>query len=360
MNIRSSLHEEYRYETLSRYARQLGFGKIHTKMDTKTGLNAIIAVHNTTLGPALGGCRLFGYHSASKAMKDALSLAHMMTLKSAFCDMPHGGAKSVLIKPKYIRDRTAYFRSFGDFVHELDGEYITAIDVGTSTEDMDIIAERTPYVIGAAKLHSNERDPSPSTAKGVLHGIEAAIFFKWQSTDLSGMHIAIQGAGHVGYHLAKLLHQRGATLTMSDINPIPLEKCVKEFHVQTVGCEDIYSVDCDIFSPCAMGGILNASTIPLIKASIIAGSANSQLSHHLFGRSLHHKGILYAPDFVINAGGLISAAIDYTYRDAKMADVKIEKMYDNMLTLFERSAHEYLPTTMVAEKIAWEKLKTHQ
>lgn len=349
----------YRYESLDRYAQQLGFGTIHHKMDKKTGLNAIIAIHDTTLGPALGGCRLYSYASISAAMKDVLKLAQLMTLKSAFNDIPHGGAKSVLLKPKKIQDREAYFRAFGDFVHELNGRYITAVDVGTSTDDMDIIAERTPYVIGAVKAHRDERDPSPSTALGVLHGIAAAVYFKLKRQHLDGIRVAIQGAGHVGYHLAKLLHQRGASLVMCDVNPSALQSCIDEFQADIVPPEMIYSVDCDVFAPCAMGGILNAHTLPLIKAPIIAGSANSQLAHHLFGKLLHEKGILYAPDFVINAGGLISAAIDYTYRDAAMADAKIAKMYDNMLHLYERAAREHWPTTQMAEMIALEKLHAH-
>jgi leucine dehydrogenase len=356
---KNSLRDYYRYESLYRYAKQLGFGTIHHKIDPKTGLNAIIAVHSSALGPALGGCRLYTYRSISLAIKDALSLAQMMTLKSAFNDMPHGGAKSVLLKPRQIKDRAAYFRSFGDFVHDLNGRYITAIDVGTSTDDMDCIAERTPYVIGAAKAHRNERDPSPSTAMGVLHGIEAALRFKYDR-GLDGAHIAIQGAGNVGYHLAKLLHQRGARLTICDVNLAALELCRAEFQADIVATDAIYAVNCDVFAPCALGGVLNAKTIPQLQAPIIAGSANNQLAHRLFGKVLHEKNILYAPDFAINAGGLISAAIDYTYRDPAMADAKIAKMYDNMLKLFIRAARENLPTTLMAELIAMEKLSLHQ
>ena len=230
----------YRYETLNRYARQLGFGIVHHKIDKKTGLNAIIAIHSTRLGPGLGGCRLYNYSSESLAMKDVLGLAHMMSLKSAFNDVPHGGAKAVLIKPAHIPDRAAYFRSFGDFVHSLNGLYITAVDVGTSTEDMDIIAERTPYVIGAAKTHAEERDPSPSTSLGVMHGIAAAVRFKLKRQDLNGIHVAIQGTGHVGYHLAQLLHERGARLTVSDVNETSARICAEKFQATIVPPEAIY------------------------------------------------------------------------------------------------------------------------
>ncbi len=199
-------------------------------------------------------------------MKDVLGLAHMMSLKSAFNDVPHGGAKAVLIKPAHIPDRAAYFRSFGDFVHSLNGLYITAVDVGTSTEDMDIIAERTPYVIGAAKTHAEERDPSPSTSLGVMHGIAAAVRFKLKRQDLNGIHVAIQGTGHVGYHLAQLLHERGARLTVSDVNETSVRICAEKFQATIVPPEAIYGVNCTSSPPCAMGGVLNADTIPLIRA----------------------------------------------------------------------------------------------
>lgn len=355
--MKNSTARYYRSESLHRYARQLGYGAIHQRMDKQTGLNAIIAVHDTTLGPALGGCRLYSYPSMSFAIKDALRLGQMMTLKSAFNDIPHGGAKAVLVKPKNIPDRPAYFRAFGDFVQELQGRYITAVDVGTSTEDMDIIAERTPYVIGATRLHQHERDPSPCTALGVLLGIEAAVHFQLNKADLQGVHVVIQGIGHVGYHLAKMIYQRGARLTLSDPNRSELQLYAKEFSANMVPPEEVYQVPCDVFSPCALGGILNAKTIPLLQTRIIAGSANNQLAHHQFGSILHKKGILYAPDFVINAGGLISAAMDYTYRDPLVGDELIKKMYSHMLNLYERSSREKIPTLQMAETIAMEKLK---
>lgn len=354
--MKNSTAHDYRYESLHRYARQLGYGTIHQRIDKKTGLNAIIAVHDTTLGPALGGCRLYSYPSISFAIKDVLRLGQMMTLKSAFHDVPHGGAKAVLLKPKYIGNRKDYFSAFGDFVHELQGKYITAVDVGTSTEDMDIIAERTPYVIGASRFHQHERDPSPSTARGVLLGIEAAVQFHLNKADLQGLHVVIQGIGHVGYHLAKMLHQRGAHLTLSDIKQDDLHILAKELDANVVSPNAVYEVPCDVFSPCAMGGIINAKTLPLFKTQIIAGSANNQLAHHQFGSLLHKKGILYAPDFVINAGGLISAAMDYTYRDPLVGDELITKMYSHMLNLYERSQYEQVSTLKMAETIAMEKL----
>lgn len=349
----------YKHEALMRYARLLDFGEIHTKIDRKTGLHAIIAIHSNKLGPAIGGCRLYEYDSAGPAIKDALRLAYMMTLKAAASDLPHGGAKSVILKPKRIRDRKAYFRAFGDFVHEMNGRYITAVDVGSSTEDMDTIAERTPYVIGAPHTHVGESDPSPHTARGVLRGIEAAVKFKDNRDDLEGLHVAIQGAGRVAYYLANDLHERGAKLTVCDPNPAAVQRCINEFNAEVVDTEAIYDVDCDIFAPCALGGTINLDTLNRIKASIVAGSANNQLAHRKYATMIEEKGILYAPDFVVNSGGLINAAMVYDYKDTQLADAKIDKLYDTVLQLFDRARSLKMPTADVAEIIAKERLENN-
>lgn len=344
------------HDVIMRYARLLGFGEIHTKIDHKTGLKAIIAIHSTQLGPAIGGARFKYYASTLDATIDVLKLAYHMTLKAAISDLPHGGAKAVLIKPKILKDHAAYFRCFGDFVHEMNGRYITAVDVGTTETEMDIIAERTPYVFGASHTHISEKDPSPLTALGVLKGIEAAVKFKLGRDQLAGLHVAIQGVGHVGYELARLLHERGVRLTVTDPNLAAIESCVHEFAATAVSLDQIYDVDCDVFSPCALGGTINFETVHRLKAPIIAGSANTQLAHKKFGSLLMEKGILYAPDFVINAGGLIHAAMGYDYQNTEMAIAKINKLYDILLDLFERAAEEGLPTHDVAERIAKEKL----
>ena len=357
MSKRQSHHHGYSYEAMMRYARILDYGNLYFKFDSSTNLKAIIAIHSTELGPALGGVRLMPYRSQGTALKDALRLAYVMTLKSAFSDIPHGGAKSVIMKPPEIKKREDFFYGFGDFIQSLNGQYIAAMDLGTTTADMDLIAKRTPFVIGASKMHRQERDPSPSTALGVLRGIQAAIKFKLNRDNLEGIHVAIQGAGHVGYHLAKLLKTENAIISMSDVNTQALSKCVEEFAVRPVSSQEIYDLPCDIFSPCAIGGTINGETCHRIKAPIIAGSANNQLAHRQIGQLLYKNHILYAPDFVINAGGLISAAIDYAYHDPERALKKINTIYDNMLGLFIRAARENQPTELVAEKIAWEKIQ---
>lgn len=349
-------HAHPSLEALMRYARRLGFGDIHTKIDSATGLSSIIAVHNTTLGPAIGGCRFYPYANYALAMKDVLRLSYMMTIKAAACDLPHGGAKAVIIKPQHLTNREAIFSSFGDFVDQLSGRYITAMDVGTVTQDMDIIAQRTPYVAGAAGTDAMQSDPAPFTAQGVFNSLLAAVKFKWNRDHVDGLHIAMQGAGNVGYHLGKLFHQHGATLSVCDNNPEATQRFAQEFGARVVNIEEIYDVDCDIFSPCAIGGTINLNTLHRIKAKIIAGSANNQLSHTHIGTLAHQRGILYAPDFVINAGGLIQVAAIYDYHDIDIATKLIAKMYDRMLILFETSARMNLPTHEVAENIAKEKI----
>lgn len=346
----------YQYSAIMRYAKVLGVGQLHFKVDPETDLCAIVAIHSTKLGPAIGGTRFYRYPSVDLAVIDALRLAHMMTLKAAVSDLPHGGAKAVLMKPKTFRDRQAYFRSYGDFVHQLNGRYITAVDMGTTDADMDIIAERTPYVFGASTLHAIEKDPSLFTARGVIRGIEAAVKFKLQRDNLDGIHVAVQGAGHVGYELVKMLSERGAKISLCDPKKEAVDRCVEKFKVQPVSAEKIYDVPCDIFAPCATGEILNRENINRLQASIVAGSANAQLAHQKFATLMHNKGILYVPDFVINSGGLIYAAMVYDYNDPSLADQKIQQIYHTLINIFERSQQSQLNTHDIAVQIAKERL----
>lgn len=346
------------HEGLIRYARRLGFGHIHTKVDPASGLQAIIAIHSTKRGPAIGGCRFYQYPSIGLALKDALRLSYMMTLKAAFSDLHHGGAKAVIIKPSIVYNREALFRSFGNFVHEMNGKYITAMDIGTTTKDMDIIAEQTPYVIGASGTDMVQGDPSPFTSKGVLRGLQAAAKFKWNRDNLESLHIAIQGAGKTAYYLAKLLYQQGAILTICDPKSEKTQRFVDEFKATVVSPEKIYDVKCDIFSPAAIGSVINLNTLNRIKAPIIAGPANNQLAHRKYGALAHQRGFLYVPDYVINAGGLIQAASVHDYHNLDLANNLIEKLYDRLLELFHRSTKENKPTTEIADLIAKEKLGT--
>lgn len=342
------------HDWLFQYAEMLGFGEIHIKIDHETGLKAIIAVHSTTRGPAIGGCRCIPYDSTDAALEDALRLAQMMSYKAAACNLPHGGAKAVIMRPKEIKDHVAYFQAFGRFVHQLQGRYITAVDSGTSAGDMDIIAQVTPYVTSGT---NSGGDPAPYTALGVLRGIEAAVAFKLGKPDLVGVRVAIQGAGHVGYNLAKELAARGAIISQSDLQPDQLLRCVEEFHVTPVTTDAIYDVPCDVFAPCALGATLNSETIPRLHATIVAGSANNQLAHTRHGVMLHERGILYVPDFVINSGGLIHAAAIYDHGDMEKAQHQIEDLYDTLWVMFQRSKVEDRPTSDIAEHVALEGLK---
>lgn len=343
-------------DRLFRYAELLNFGEFHVKFDHATGLRAIVAINNLKLGPAIGGCRLIHYHSTDEALEDALRLAYMMSYKAAISHLPHGGAKAVLLKPKVIKDRKAYFEAFGDFVNDLGGRYVTAMDSGTNEQDMDIIATRTPFVTCTSASGAGG-DPSPHTALGVRRGIEAAVKFKLGKDNLDGVHVAIQGAGHVGYYLAKELHALGARLTIADVNMANLQRCIDEFGATACSPELIYELPADVFAPCALGAVLNLHTIKRLKVSIVAGSANNQLAHHQHGALLHERGILYAPDFLVNAGGLIYVSAIYDHADIKQALQQVSDIYDTVMDVFVRSVKENIATNEVAERIALDRLR---
>lgn len=335
------------------YALSHGFGDIHFKVDSETGMKAIIAIHNTNLGPALGGCRFIEYPDTKSAIKDALRLARGMSYKAASVNLPLGGGKSVIIKPSTPYDRDAYLHAFGRFVNELNGRYITALDSGTELRDMDIIAEHTPFI---ASLSSYNGDPSPFTAKGILRGIEAAVEFKLGKNNLKGVHVAIQGLGHVGYALARYLHDLGATLTVADINAEATERAEKEFGAKVVPVDSIHKVACDVYAPCALGAIINDLTINQLQTTIIAGAANNQLAHSYHGKLIHEKGILYAVDYVINAGGLIFAASKYLKTEEKLVNQQIDHIHSSLLEIFEHSMKQNKPTSEIADRLAQEKI----
>lgn len=337
---------------LFEYAEKLGFGEVHVKTDEKTGLRAIIAVHSTARGPAIGGCRCISYGNTADALQDAMRLAQMMSYKAAICDMPHGGAKSVLIKPPQIKDTVAYYRSFGRFINELGGRYITAVDSGTSPAEMDMIAQVTPFVT----CTSIQGDPSSYTALGVLKGIEAAVKVKLGKIQLNGVRVAIQGAGHVGYELARLLTERGAVVLQCDVNSQNLQRCVDDLAVTAVPHDKIYEIESDVFAPCALGAAINPNTVHKINAPIVAGSANNQLLSNADGEVLHRRGILYAPDFVINSGGLIYVVALYDHGNVERVTPVIENLYHVLTGIFERSIKENAPTSTIAEIMAKEKL----
>lgn len=343
-----------RIDTLMRYANMLGFGDIHTKIDNENHLRCIVAVHNTTLGPAIGGCRFYPYTSFSYAYKDALRLAYMMTLKSAISELPHGGAKSVILYPKHSFDRKKLMHAFGDFLNKLQGQYITSMDIGTNADDMDMIYERSPYVIGSTKTMHD--DPSRYTGLGIFRGLEAAAKFKLNRNTLENLHIAIQGAGKVSYHVCKHLHAAKARITICDTNTEVLKRYQEEFNATIVEPEAIYDVHCDIFSPSAIGGTINKHTIDRLNTSIVAGAANNQLAHNRFVQLLEQKDILYVPDYVINAGGVIYAALAYDKQPENEIVRQVNAIESRLLKIFNEAKEYRMHTTDVANRIAKKKL----
>lgn len=335
---------------LLQYAKSLGFGELHFKIDQAKELYAVIGIHSTQRGPALGGCRFIEYSSIDLAIHDVLRLAQGMSYKAAMANLPLGGGKTVLMRPKQLKDRNAYFQAVGRFVNDLKGRYIIAMDSGVVMNDMDNIALETPYVVTTSK---HKGDPAPYTALGVLRGIEAAVKFKFQQDTLKGLHIALQGLGHVGYNLANRLHKQGVRLTVCDRDQTLTTHCAKELGATIVKPEDIYAVECDIFSPCALGAILNDESIPRLKAAIVAGAANNQLAEPRHATLLKEKGILYAPDYVINAGGLIYAYAEYrNCINKEFVEQHIQAIYDTLLELFQRAHKENKLPHEVADSMA--------
>ena len=341
---------------LFNYADELRYGQLHLKADQESGLHAIVAVHNLTRGPGIGGCRFIEYDSTNHALRDAMRLARGMTYKAAISGLNHGGGKAVIVRPKGLTDeqRGKIFHAFGEFVDSLGGQYITCEDSGTTVQDMNTVKQHTDHVLGYDPAAGSSGDPSPFTAYGVRRGVEAAVKFKLGRDDMEGVRVAVQGVGSVGYHLAKELHQMGAKLIVTDVSAASIQRCVEEFGAQEVSPNEIYGVDCDIFAPCALGAVLNDETIPQLKCSIIAGASNNQLAEDHHGQVLLEKGILYAPDYAINAGGLINVAQEYDGYDADKARATCTKIYDTMMTIFERAASENLPTGVVADRIVEE------
>ena len=343
-------------DELLSYAESLGHGELHIKMDQETGLRAIVSIHNTNRGPALGGCRFIEYNNVSEAIYDAMRLARGMTYKAAISNLPLGGGKTVMIRPKIIKDRVALFEKFGEFVEELGGRYITAVDSGSTVEDMDAIHRKTNYVTSTSRPDETHGDPSYSTAYGVYRGMLAAVKFRLGKNDLEGLHIAMQGSGHVGYPLAKHLHHAGAKLTVCDMNVESAQRCVKEFGARLADPAEIFEVACDIFAPCALGAVLNDYTIPKLNTKIIAGSANNQLAQAKHAQTLMDLGILYVPDYVINAGGLIEVVGIYHGETPEKIKKDVERIYETVTMICEPAKDEHHAPATIADNIAAAKI----
>ena len=326
--------------------------------DKTTGLRAIIAIHNTTLGPSLGGCRMWPFVSEDEALEDVLRLSRGMTYKAAVVGLNLGGGKAVIIGDPKKDKSEALFRAFGRFVHSLGGRYITAEDVGTSVHDIEWVRMETPYVTGIGRALGGGGDPSPMTAWGVYSGIQACTRWLHDTRDLSQFSVAIQGLGHTGYWLASYLHKDGVKLYITDIEEERVRQVAEEFNATPVSPDEIYDTDAEIFAPCALGGVVNDNTIERLECRIIAGSANNVLEDEdRHGPMLREKGILYAPDFVINSGGLINVANELEGYNQERANRQIEKIYYILKKIFEVTKEEDIPTALAANRLAEQRIE---
>jgi len=319
--------------------------------DKQTGLKAIIAIHDTTMGPALGGTRLWNYASSAEALTDVLRLSRGMTYKSALAGLPLGGGKAVIIGDAKSIKSAELFRAYGRFVNSLSGRYITAEDVNIRTSDIAIIAEETAFVAGTAEKAG---DPSPHTALGTYLGLKAAVKHAFGQDNLSGIRIAVQGLGAVGYDFADYCHRDGAQLFVTDINPAACERAAQQLNATVVGLDEIYALEVDVYAPCALGATVNDDTLKLLKAKIIAGSANNQLATPAHDQMVMDMGVLYAPDYVINAGGVIHVCSEAANMSRTETDQKVRDIYTTLTTIFSRSKSESRPTGQIADELARE------
>jgi leucine dehydrogenase len=322
--------------------------------DIRTGLRAIVAIHSTVLGPAAGGCRLWPYASSTDAVTDVLRLSRGMSYKNAMAGIAFGGGKAVIMADAKRPKSPDLLEAFGRFVDSLGGRYVTAEDVGTTTADMENVAKQTRYVCGLTRSGAAVGgDPGPKTAIGVHLGIKAAVKFRLGRSDLQDVRVAVQGVGGVGYHLCRLLAAEGAKLSVADVRAAAIERAVDEYHATPVSAPDILLQDVDVFAPCALGAVLSAQTIAHLRAKVVAGAANNQLALDRDGQALHAAAVLYAPDYVINAGGIINVFHEY-YGVSSAAQVlgAIAAIPARLTDIFERSRRENRPTNAIADELA--------
>ncbi|MBX9913527.1 MAG: amino acid dehydrogenase [Pseudomonadaceae bacterium] len=325
-----------------------GLQALHVAQDPHTGLQAIIAVHSTRLGPALGGCRYLSYVDSHSALADAARLAKGMSYKAALAGLPFGGGKAVLIRPAHVPSRAALFEAFGGFIETLKGGYITAVDSGTSAADMDCIAQRTQHVTSTTRAG----DPSPHTAMGVFAGIRASAMARLGSDDLQGLRIAVQGLGQVGYALAEQLAAAGAELLVSDLDPGRLQLAVQQLGAQPVSSEALPSIPCDIFVPCGLGGVLNQQTVAQLHCAVVAGAANNQLASPEIAELLEARGILYAPDYVINSGGLIYVARTHQGASGPEITAHLAQIGQRLTEVYAHAQAENRSPARIADQLA--------
>ena len=328
--------------------------------DESTGLKAIIAIHNTNRGPALGGCRMWNYVDDQEALNDVLRLSKGMTYKSALANLDLGGGKSVIIGDPRKHKSEELLKAMGRFLERTGNQYIAAEDSGTSVPDLQVMGIETNNVAGVTERTGIDGlpcngDPSPATAYGTFVGLKAAVQYKLDRTDLSGLKVAIQGVGNVGYRLAEHLHKAGAQLFVTDIHEEQVEKAVRELGATAVSQKEILSLDVDVLAPCALGAVLNDDSIPLIKAQVIAGASNNQLAAQRHDLMLRERGILYAPDYAINAGGIIDIFYERIGHEHNKVRAHIETISDTLMEIFRRADSQDRPTGEVADELAEER-----
>ena len=324
--------------------------------DPPTGLKAIVAIHSTILGPALGGTRFYPFATEQEALHDVVRLARGMTYKAAAAGLDLGGGKAVIIgDPKRIKNEEL-LRAYGRFLETLGGRYVTAEDIGTDRNDMDIIRRETRYVTGVSPELGGSGDPSPVTAYGVSLGLMACVEEAWQEHSLAGRRVAVQGVGKVGYHLVKYLIEAGASIVVSDVDVDAVGRVVRDFGVDTAEPEKIHAQECDIFAPCAMGAVIRDDTIPDLKCRVVAGSANNQLERREHGEALAEAGILYAPDYVINSGGLINVADELQGYNPERAKSRIQSVYRTLREIFHIARDRHISTAAAADAFAEERV----
>lgn len=341
------------FEQLTQY----GHEQVVFCRNDDVGLRAIIGIHSTVLGPSLGGCRYYNYASEGEAVRDVLRLSRGMTYKAAVAGLDLGGGKAVIMGDPALKSE-ALFRAFGRFVDSLKGRYITAEDMNTTVEDMDNIRRETRWVTGSAAAHGGSGDPSPVTAWGVFHGIRACLEVVYGSPDVAGRTVAIQGVGNVGYYLAQYLHEAGAKMLYTDISGRRLDRVVREFGGTVIEGDDFYSAQADVLAPCAIGGIINGRTIPMIQAPIIAGGANNQLDDEgRDGASVAERGIVYAPDYVINAGGLINVYSELKGYPREKAMQDAANIFNTVKRIINKARSEGTTTIQASNRVAEERME---
>ena len=340
------------FETLA----QTGHEEVVFCHNKDAGLKAIIAIHNSVLGPALGGLRMWPYATEQDALNDVLRLSRGMTYKAAVSGLNLGGGTGVIIGDPSKDKSEALFRAFGRFVNSLNGRYITAEDVGIDVNDMEFVYKETPFVTGVHQVHGGSGDPSPFTAYGTLQGLMAALQVKFGDEEVGKYSYAVQGVGHVGMEFVKLLRERGAKVFVTDINTDLVQRAVDDHGAEAVAPDQIYDVDAQVYSPCALGGTVNANTLPRLKCQVICGAANNQLANDEIGDEVMRKGILYAPDYAVNAGGLMNVSLEIDGYNRERAMRMLRTIYFNLGRIFEIAQRDGIPTYKAADRMAEERI----